>query len=420
MRPYRFLAFPALTRTALRFVLVALLATSQAGQMSASSVWAGDDPPKPTFASHLSDPITRDGFEHFYNMEYDQAIADFEKVAKAHPDDPFAVNHLLTGVLFRELYHIGALDTELYAKDSFLTSKQFPIDAAARSRIQELMARSLQLSEDRLKKNPDDIEALYSRGVARGMRSTYIGLVDKAWFAALRSAVGARHDHERVLQLDPNYQDAKMIVGIHNYVLGSLPWTVKVAASVVGLSGSKQKGIDYLYEAGRAGGETSIDARIALSLFLRREQRYPEAIALVGGLTNEHPRNFLFRLEYAHLLNAAGHGADAIAAYRKLLDDAKAGHFAESRLEMAEWGLGEALRGQRDFAGAAEAYDAVPTFPKADPDMRQRAALAAGEMYDMLGKRDLAVQRYQVALNTNPDSPRGELAKKYLKQPFRG
>ena len=422
MRPYSFLAHVSAARPALSRLLAVLLIALVSGGESAYTAVAGagapDEPGKPAIASHLSDPLTREGFDHFYNMEYDQAIADFEKVVAAHPDDPYAVNHLLTGVLFRELYHIGALDTELYAKDSFLTSKQFPINSITRSHIQDLMTRATQLSEDRLKKNPNDLEALYSRGVTRGMRSTYIGLVDKAWFAALRSAVGARRDHERVLELDPNYQDAKMIVGIHNYVLGSLPWTVKVAASLVGLSGSRQKGIEYLYEAGRAGGETSIDARIALSLFLRREQRYPEAITLVGGLANEHPRNFLFRLEYAHLLNAAGHGQEAVAAYRKVLEDAKAGHFAESRLEMAEYGLGEALRGQRDFSGAAEAYDTVQTFPKVDPDMRQRASLGAGEMYDKLGQRDLAVQRYQAALNDGPDSPRGEQAKKYLKQPF--
>ena len=32
--------------------------------------------------------------------------------------------------------------------------------------------------------------------------------------------MGARHDHERVLELDPNYLDAKMVVGTHNYVIG--------------------------------------------------------------------------------------------------------------------------------------------------------------------------------------------------------
>jgi tetratricopeptide (TPR) repeat protein len=364
------------------------------------------------------DANTRSGFEHLYNLEYDQAVREFELALKQRPDDPFTTNHLLSAVLFRELYRTGALDTELYAKNSFLTSKQFPIDPKIQAQVKDLMERAFLLEEARLKANPGDVDALYARGVTRATRALYIGLVEKAWFAALRNAVGARRDHERVLELDPKFTDAKMVVGIHNYVIGSVNFAVKMAASIVGLSGSKSKGIEYLYAAGRGGGETSVDARIALSLFLRREQRYPEALRLVGQLELEFPRNFLFRLENANLMNAAGHGADAVAAYRKLLDDSKAGMFAESRMEMAYYGMGEALRGQRDYQGAAEAYDTVQQF-KADPDQRQRAEVAAGEMYDVLHNREQALRRYQAAIAVEGDPERAALARKRIKQPYK-
>jgi len=140
--------------------------------------------PVPTHKSESAklsdDPLTRSGFEHFYNMEYDAAIRDFEKSAKDHPDDPFALNHLLTGVMFKELYRIGALDSELYAQDDFLTSKQFPIDPTAKIQIKELMDRAQAAADARLKATPNDIDALYARGVTRAMRSTYTGLIDKA------------------------------------------------------------------------------------------------------------------------------------------------------------------------------------------------------------------------------------------------
>jgi tetratricopeptide (TPR) repeat protein len=254
----------------------------------------------------------------------------------------------------------------------------------------------------------------------RGLKATYIGLIDKSWFSALRSAVGARHDHERVLELDPKYSDAKMTVGIHSYVIASVSWPVKVAASVVGLSGNKQRGIQYLYEAGEAGGETSVDSKIALSLFLRREQRYPEALKLVGGLVNDFPRNFLFRLENANLMNAAGHGSEAIATFRKIVADDAAGEFAkgQTRMEMVHYGLAEALRGQKQFEEAAQEYDAVRTSPKSDPDLRERAQLGAGEMYDVLKRRDQAIERYQELLALDENSDHADLAKKYLKQPY--
>jgi tetratricopeptide (TPR) repeat protein len=366
------------------------------------------------------DADTRAGFEHFYNLEYDQAIHSFEEAVKSHPNDAFALNHLLSGVMFQELYRIGALDTELYAKNGFLTSKQFPIDPKAKERILGLMEQSLQLSEGRLRKNPNDVDALYTRGVVRGYRATYIGLIDKAWFAALRSAVAARHDHERVLELDPKYSDAKMTVGIHSYVIASVSWPVKAAASVVGLSGNKQRGIQYLYEAGEAGGEAAIDSKIALSLFLRREQRYPEALKLVGGLAMDFPRNFLFRLEDANLMNAAGQGPEAIAAFRKIIIDDEAGTFAkgQTRMEMVHYGLADALRGQRLYEEAAREYDTVGASKRIDPDLRERAQLGAGEMYDLMKKRDQAVRRYQELLASDESSDHAGLAKKYLKQPY--
>ena len=368
---------------------------------------------------HFDDPHTRAGFDHFYNLEYDKAIKEFETALEAHPDDAFAVNHVLTGVLFKEMYRIGALDSELYAKEGFLTSQQYPIDQKTKDRIKSLMEQSLQLSEAKLKQNPNDADALYARGVTRGLKSTYMALIEKAWFSALRSAVGARHDHERVLELDPKYTDAKMIVGMHNYVIGSVSWAVKVAASIVGLSGSREKGIQYLYEAANGGGEAAVDAKIALALFLRREQRYPEAIKLIEGMSESYPHNFLMALELAHLYNASGRAPDAITAFHKILKAAEVGAYPDAHIEMAWYGLGEALRGQREIPDAAAAYEKVLEFQKTDPDLRLRATLGAGEMYDVLQRRDDAVKRYQAVLAADKDSPKAELARKHLKEPYR-
>jgi tetratricopeptide (TPR) repeat protein len=362
-----------------------------------------------------SDALSRSGFDHFYNMEYDKAIHDFELDAQQHPDDPYAANHLLTAVLYQELYRIGALDTELYSSDSFLSARQIPPDPKVRQRIRELTQRALALSEQKLQANPGDVPALYARASTRATSCTAMALMDKAWYSALRNAIGARHDDERVLELDPKNTDAKLLLGTDYYVLGSLNWAAKVAASVVGLSGNKQKGLRYLREAADGGGEASVDAKIVLSLFLRREQRYGEAIPLVEGLTKDYPRSFLFALEYANLLNAAGHGPEAIAAYRKIL--ANRTQYQNPKLEQVDWGLGEALRGQNDFPGAAEAYEAVARSPAIAPELQARANLAAGEMYDLMLKRDLAVEKYRQVIAAG-ESEHAPQARKYLKRPY--
>src|ERR1700752_45362 len=61
------------------------------------------------------DPLVDAAFEHFYNMEYERSIQEFEKVVDRRPNDPSAVNHLLSAVLMRELYRMGAMNTGEYA-----------------------------------------------------------------------------------------------------------------------------------------------------------------------------------------------------------------------------------------------------------------------------------------------------------------
>jgi tetratricopeptide (TPR) repeat protein len=380
----------------------------------ASFAAAAPDDPSATAAA-----LTKSGFDRYYMMDYDGAIRDFERAAEASPDDPFAVNHLLSAVLFRELYRAGALDTSLYSNNSFLDRRQFPIDPAARERIRQLADRALVLSEARLSANPKDVDALYARGVTRSLRATYIGLVEKSWYAALKSAWGARNDHEEVLRLSPGYADAKAVVGIHEYISANLPFFIKVLAQLTGHGGSKEKGLSYLADAGAHGKETSVDARIMLAVFLRREQRFLDALQVARGLSAAYPRNFLLALEEANILNDAGRGPEAIAAYRKVLDAGRAGSYFDPHLELAAWGLGESLRGQRQIAAAAEAYDSVLAFPRTEPELRRKATLAAGEMYDLLQKRDLAVQRYNAVIAAQPDSDQAQTARKRLREPYR-
>jgi tetratricopeptide (TPR) repeat protein len=338
------------------------------------------------------DPHTKGGFEHLYNHEYDDAIREFELAAQSRPNDAFGVNHLLTAVLFRELNRMGALDTGLYTTNNFLSTKLLPADPRARAEISALLTRAGRLSETLLAANPNDVDALYARGVTRSLHAIFLEIVDKAWFAALRSALNARRDHERVLQLSPHYTDAELVVGIHEYVVGSLPRWLKGGAAVFGVHGGKVQGIDHLYSAANGGGETAVNARIALSLFLRREHRYTEALQLVRDLIKSYPRNFLFALEEATLLNAVGQQQDAIAAYRKLLSDKPVQLYSNSRPELAWYGLGEALQGEQRYGDAETAYEHVLEYSETAPDLRRRADARASEMRSLKRKQQVQKQ----------------------------
>src|SRR5271155_2492887 len=309
--------------------------------------------------SAVHDPQVEAAFGHFYNLEYDRAIQEFEKVLDRHPSDPSAVNHLLTTILMRELYRMGAMNSGEYANDSFIGDAHRSADPKVTERIKQLVERAEGLEEQQLKVNPNNVDALYARGVTRAQFALYTALVERAWFSALRNAVGARHDHERVLELNPKYVDAKLVVGTHNYVMGSLPWSVKVAVALVGLSGTKEKGLEYLREVADSNGENSVDGKVVLALFLRREHRYDEARTLMHDLSALYPRNYLFPIEEANLLRYSGHPQEAAAGYRNVWQNGREGKYGTLHYELSAWGLGELLRSQKNYSGAAATYELV-------------------------------------------------------------
>jgi hypothetical protein len=348
-------------------------------------------------------------------MDYDRATQEFEKIVEKRPSDAFAVNHLLTSVLMHDLYDTGAMNTGDYANDSFIGRAPRPTDPKVKERIKELVRRAEGLEEEELKANSKDVNALYCRGVTRAQFSVYTGLVERAWFSALRNAVGARHDHEHVLEVDSNFIDAKMVVGTHNYVIGRLPWSVKVAAALAGLSGSAEKGLNYLRDVAKSGGENAVDAKVVLTLFLRRERQFDEALGYMTELSAKYPGNHLFLTEVANLQRAAGRLPEAEAVYRKIWQNGREGKYGTLHYELAAWGLGELLRSEKNLAGAAAAYELVNEAPNPDPDVLQKANLAAGEMYDLLQQRDLAMKKYQTVLAGNANTGPADQARRYIK-----
>ncbi|MBI1740563.1 MAG: hypothetical protein HYR57_06750 [Candidatus Koribacter versatilis] len=365
-----------------------------------------------------ADPQNQAAFERLYNLDYDAAIQDFEKVLTRHPNDPFAVNHLLSAILVRELYRIGAMNTGEYANDSFVGQAHRPADPVQKERIKQLVQQAQKLEDAELSHNPNNVDMRYARGVTRGQFALYTALIERAWFSSLRNAVGARHDHERVLELSPQYNDAKLVVGSHNYVMGSLPLAVKVAVALVGLSGDKEKGIRYLYDAARANGETNVDAGIVLMLFLRREHRYAEALEMARSLAPRFPRNFLLAVEEANLLRVLGKNRESEEQYRRVWQNGREGKYGNLHYEMAALGLGDLLRSEKNYPAAAAAFELVTDIPAPDPELLQKANLGAGEMYDQLQKRDLAMKKYEAVVAANSSNGEAEKARKRMKEAY--
>jgi tetratricopeptide (TPR) repeat protein len=212
-----------------------------------------------------------------------------------------------------------------------------------------------------------------------------------------------------------------MAMGIQQFAVASLPRVIRIMVGIAGVSGNKEKGLDLLRQSAAHGIVTPIESRTALSLFLRHDARYPEAIVVQKGLADQYPHDYLFRIEVANLTKDSGDGPGAIAIYREILADAKmTGYFIEPRLHMAYFGLADTQRGQNDIADAAQNYLLAAAQPTCSDWLRRRAQLNAGEMFDLLHSREEAIKQYQLASAGGGDQSQTDAAHRYLKTPYTG
>lgn len=367
-------------------------------------------------------PEVTSAFQLVYSMNYDAAIRRFEAIQRQHPGNPMATDYVLDAVLFQELNRLDLLDTTFYTHDGFFSGKHTVAEnPEVRARIQALGTQAVNEATAELQKNPNDVNALFARGWAHSLEAIYSGMADRAFTSALHQAWIARSDCARVLQIDPHYTDARLVVGVYDYIVGSLPFAFKLLVGVVGIHGSKSAGMALLQDDAAHGTVTSVEARTAMMLFLRRDAKYAQAAAIAHGLALEYPHGFLFQLEEANLQKDGGEGMVAVHTYQHLIALAqRPGYFDSAHVELAYYGLGEALRGQHHYAQAVAAYRDGADQPSTSMDLRRRCLLKAGETLDLMREHAQAVREYQTVVQDGADTSQGQLAQKYMRSAYTG
>jgi len=369
------------------------------------------------------DPRIAKGFDHFYNLEYDEAIAEFSKALADDPKDANRHNHLAQAILYRAMYRAGALESELVTGNNpFLRREKVNPSPQDEQRFNQAIDTSLKLSEERLQKNPDDVQALYTKGVAYGLRANYNFLVRKAWMDSLRDATKARKAHNRVVELDPKYIDARLVQGVHDYVVGSLPWSFKMLGFLVGFRGDREAGIETLKLVGREGNRNKIDAQILLSVIYRREKRPADAIPLVSGMVQRFPRNYLLRFELAQMYSDNGQKTAALETLNKIeeLKRAAAPGYQRVMYEKICYARGNLLFWYNDLDGALKNLQcATAKADELDLNTGVLAWMRLGQVYDLKGQRSQAQAAYRSAIAYAPNSDAAKESNRYLSSAYR-
>lgn len=292
-------------------------------------------------------PLQSSGLDHFYNLEYDRAIADFSALTRAEPDSASAWNHLAQAQLYQAMYRMGVLESQLYGHgDPFLESKPKPPDPAETRAFLASQSKAAALAQAEVAAHPESAHAHYDAAVAWALHGNYEFSVKQSYWGALGDAKNARREAEAAAKLDPGFVDPELILGVHNYVAGSLPLAVKMFSTLVGYRGDKEKGRAEIAYVRSHGEHARTDAAVLLAVVDRRDGLNRQAAPVFAQLAADYPRNVLFAVETAEAEEAAGEHDLARAQYQSVLDragDGTAG-YQHAPLDRVWFGLGSIER----------------------------------------------------------------------------
>jgi tetratricopeptide (TPR) repeat protein len=369
------------------------------------------------------DPILSPAYDHFYNLEYDQAIADFTSAAKENPTDPNAWNHLAQGILFRAMYRSGALESEMVSgSNPFLRRSKVRIAPADDISFFDAIDKAMLLSQARLHENPDDAAGLGALGVAYALRGNYNFLVRKAWVDALHDATDARKAHKRLCELEPDNIDAQLIPATYDYVTGSLPLGYRILGFITGYHGDRNRGIRTLQSVAQNGRSSRADAETILAAIYRRERRAQDAIPLLQDLIRRFPRNYLMRFEIVQMYSDLGNKSQALAEIDRIweLQQSGAPGYRDLPAEKIDYLQGNMLFWYDDLIRAVDHLKKAAAKGRTlDLNTAIMAYMRLGQTYDLEGRRALAIAAYRKAVALAPQSDVAKESRAYVTKPYR-
>jgi tetratricopeptide (TPR) repeat protein len=369
-----------------------------------------------------ADTLVEQGFDHFYNLEYDEALADFDRAIAQQPDSPDLHNHAAETIVFREMYRDGALESELVTgNNSWLRRAKLNPTKENEKRFLGEIQKALDLEQARLKRNANDVDALYAMGITYGLRANWFFLVRKAWRDSLHDATTARKMHNRVSELQPSNVDARLVQGLHDYILGSLPSFYRMLGFLIGFHGDKATGIRTIEDVAAHGNLNRIDAQIFLTALYRREHQPAKAVPIVEGLIKSFPRNYLLRFQRAQIDSALGKGKEAIAGLEKMVQLKRQGApgFARVPWEMIYYHMGTIQFWYDDLNNALANMQKVTAHAdQVDLNTGVLAWMRVGQIYDLTRRHDLAIEAYKRAIAYAPEAEAARESRRYISNPY--
>jgi tetratricopeptide (TPR) repeat protein len=353
------------------------------------------------------DHHTRRGIEYVYNLEFENADAEFKELVRLKPKHPAGHFFLAMTLWWRILIDI---ENEQY-DDRFYDSLDKVID----------------LCDDILDRDENDLTALFFKGGSIGFKGR-LNAHRSNWFAAANAGRKALPIVQTASELDPNNYDILLGSGIYNYYAEVVPKEYPFVRPLMLFvpPGDKKKGIEQLKMAAEKGKYASIEATYFLmQLYYLHEKDYAHALLLASALHARFPNNILFHKYLGRCYVSLSNWAMVEEVWGEIRERCKMnqrGYNASAERE-AEYYLGQTAMNKKEYQSALEHFhrsdELSRMIDRNEPSgFMVMTNLKVGMLYDLLSKRELAINQYKKVLAMKEFKDSYRQAEQFIKVPF--
>lgn len=354
-----------------------------------------------------ADSVMQKGIDYIYNVRFDSAHACFETVKRRYPDHP--AGYFLDAMV--EWWKIN-LDRRSTVYDDWFLQK---IDNV------------LSVCDRMLENDPKNLTGLFFKGGALGFRGRF--------YATRESMIKAANDGKDALdlleqcqKLAPSNHDIMLGTGLYNYFAIALPEKYPVLSPIMTFfrTGDKALGILQLQAAARQARYARVEAQVVLlQVYYDWEKNYPAAVEYARVLNKRYPNNPYFHRYFGRCLVSVGSLDTMEVLWRDVLNRCIAKQFGYETFTAREalYYIGVVLMMKRDFDMALKYFykcdEASRTLDQDPSGFMVKTNLKIGQIYDMQGKRDLAIKQYDKVLGWSDYGGSHADANRFKQEPYR-
>ncbi len=331
------------------------------------------------YANKEIERLALQGLEHTFHFRWEKAEETFSSLIEKHPDHP-AGYHFMSGVYL--WYYLGSKDIRYL--DIF---NRYSDDA-------------IKHGGEMLKSNKGDSDVNYFLGANYNYRAIAHAQEGNYLDAALASK-RAESYLSTTLELDKNYFDAYLGLGLYNIAVSQIPAGFRWVLKIAGISGDADTGVQYIKLAASKGKYAKTEAQYYLShILMGMFADNKSALSYLKSLSSKYPANIVFNYALAVVEIKERNLSSAEKILNKIItaDDVR---FIQV-ISFSHFLLGDIYFRRNDFETAIEYYNRfLETAP--DKDYTGIASYRLAVSYEILADRQTAEKYFNLASKGNLD-----------------